>query len=790
VTEANHQLRAELESRIRFETLITDISARFISLPFGVVDTEIERALKQVLDYFEGDRCGIMEVQQDKRFVRVTHVCYAEGVEPVSKDINLADLFPWCYEKLIHGQPVIVERMADLPPEARQDQISWAAMATKSNLTIPLFGSQGIQFLFAIQSIRHERKWPGEFIPRLRLLGEIFINSLERRNADQALRESESRLNLAAESVGVGLWTLDTVTGIFWLTRKTRQLFGFPPEGEITFEQFLNVVHPEDHALIHQAVDRALHSKENSRVQYRIIFPDGGIRWIASSASIHADATQEMNGLMGVSVDITERILTEKVLLSTQVRLEAGADLTGIGCYEVDFEEPSSFVDARFGAICGIPSGRQVGLETVQYWMDHLHPDDRQKVLEERIRLHEGGIDRVDLEYRYLHPTAGLKWIHHLARVAARNAAGRMIRSYGVIQDITERKQMLEHIQASAEEWQTTFDAIRDLILVLDRDFRILHINKSTEAFFGHPREQLTGRHCYDPVLWGKMPFQDCPLRKAYDSKHHEEFEFFHSPKGIWFLVAADPMFDSEGNMIGAITIFKDITDRKRYEEELVDNRAVQHLFTRRLLTIQEEERRRLARELHDDFSQRLAVLAMELSTLEALPQPSGKTFESTLHSIRGQIIELSTDIHDISRQLHPSIIDDFGLGRAIQSECSGFTQRTGIRIHYQQIDLPRELNREISIVLFRITQEALRNIHKHARVDEAAVHLAVKDSHILLTIQDMGTGFDSENNQQSHGLGLFSMQERVQLVHGQLSIHSARGQGTEIKVVVPLKEE
>jgi PAS domain S-box-containing protein len=344
------------------------------------------------------------------------------------------------------------------------------------------------------------------------------------------------------------------------------------------------------------------------------------------------------------------------MLLSTQARLEAGADLTGLGCYEVDFEEPSSFVDARFGAICGVPSGRQEGLETLKFWMDHLHPDDCQKVLEERIRLHEGGVDWVDLEYRYLHPAAGLKWIHHLARVAARNSAGRMIRSYGVIQDITERKQMLERIQAAAEQWQATFDAIQDLVLVLDRDFRILHINKSSASFFGRPGDQLAGCYCYDSVLWGKMPLQDCPVRKAYASRHHEECEFHHAPKDVWFLVTADPVFDSDGNIVGAINIYKDITDRKRYEKELVDNRAVQNLFTRRLLSIQEEERCRLARELHDDFSQRLAVLAMELSVLENLQQ-SGKSVDSALHTIRDQIVKLSTDIHDISRSFIPRLL-------------------------------------------------------------------------------------------------------------------------------------
>ncbi len=161
MTEVNTQLRAELENRIRFETLITDISTRFISLPFGKVDTEIERALKQILDFFEGDRCGILEVQQDKRFVRVTHICYAEGIEPVSKDINLADLFPWCYEQLIHGQPVIVERMADLPSEARQDQISWVAMATQSNLTIPLSVRRAFSFCLPFNPFVMNANGPG-----------------------------------------------------------------------------------------------------------------------------------------------------------------------------------------------------------------------------------------------------------------------------------------------------------------------------------------------------------------------------------------------------------------------------------------------------------------------------------------------------------------------------------------------------------------------------------------------------------------------------------------------------
>ena len=164
------------------------------------------------------------------------------------------------------------------------------------------------------RSLRNERNWPEEFISRLNLLGEIFVNAIERRNADQALRESESRLNLAADSAGAGLWTLDVATGVFWLTDKTRELFGFPSDREITLDNFLNIVHPDDREQIRQAIDQTQHSKEKISVQYRIIRPDGSIRWIVSHGRIHSGDSEETNRLMGVSIDITERKRAEKQL--------------------------------------------------------------------------------------------------------------------------------------------------------------------------------------------------------------------------------------------------------------------------------------------------------------------------------------------------------------------------------------------------------------------------------------------------------------------------------------------
>lgn len=316
MSEISSQLRTEFENRIRFETLISDISAHFVRLPSSEVDGEIERALKQILDFFDVDRCGVLKVQADKEFARLTHVCYAEGVEPLLKDINMAQLFPWTYEMMTaKGLPARVGRMTELPPEAEQDRQSCLATDVKSFLCIPLFCVQGIRYLLAIQSVRDERIWPEEFIPRLTLLGEIFVNAMERRIKDQALSESQSRLNLAAESAGAGMWILDVDSRVFWVTEKAKELFGFLPDSEITVERFLEKVHPEDRDRIHQIVERSPQSKEEFNAEYRIICPDGNIRWMASRGRFRSGDSEEKNRLMGVTIDITERKRTDEEIL-------------------------------------------------------------------------------------------------------------------------------------------------------------------------------------------------------------------------------------------------------------------------------------------------------------------------------------------------------------------------------------------------------------------------------------------------------------------------------------------
>ncbi len=205
-----------------------------------------------------------------------------------------------------------------------------------------------------------------------------------------------------------------------------------------------------------------------------------------------------------------------------------------------------------------------------------------------------------------------------------------------------------------------------------------------------------------------------------------------------------------------------------------------------KLLLAQESERRRLAREMHDDLTQRLAVLAIDIGQMERKFQDLEDPVLEALRSIRERLVNLSGDVHAISRQLHPSILEDLGLVDAIKSECRTFTRREGIAVDYQAEDIPLRITQDVAISIYRIVQEGLRNVAKHADTKQLQISLTGKDDSIHLTIKDQGAGFDLKEAEKKQRLGLVSMQERVRLIQGNISIESQPGKGTVINVRAP----
>ena len=191
---------------------------------------------------------------------------------------------------------------------------------------------------------------------------------------------------------------------------------------------------------------------------------------------------------------------------------------------------------------------------------------------------------------------------------------------------------------------------------------------------------------------------------------------------------------------------------------------------------------------MHDDWTQRLAVLAIDAAKLETQLDPSSNAHRQ-LQEMRGELVRLSEDVHALSRHLHPSILDDLGLVNALRSECASVARREGVAVAYRSDDVTASLPKDVALCVYRIVQEALRNVIKHAGTEKARVSLIGSGRELILTVQDQGVGFDAAKARSQAGLGLSSMEERVRLIRGELSVVSEPGQGTTVTVRVPAIE-
>ncbi|MER3424210.1 MAG: hypothetical protein C4293_14310, partial [Nitrospiraceae bacterium] len=225
-----------------------------------------------------------------------------------------------------------------------------------------------------------------------------------------------------------------------------------------------------------------------------------------------------------------------------------------------------------------------------------------------------------------------------------------------------------------------------------------------------------------------------------------------------------------------------------KVNEALRSSREELRALTAQLLTVQEEERRRISCELHDDLNQKLAVLVMNVEAIERHLAPSREKSREQLRLLRNEVAELSDNVRRLAYQLHPSILDHLGPAIALQSQVEDFARREKIQATFTQRNLPESLPQDISTCLYRVAQEGLRNVAKHAQASRVIVRLLRCDHSLHLSIVDTGVGFDTKSNKNSPGLGFVSMQERVRLVQGKLSVRSSPGRGTHLFVRVPYR--
>jgi PAS domain-containing protein len=239
----------EMKARLRFEMLLSDLSAKFVNVAADEVDQVIEDAQRRVCECLDLDLSSLWQgLATPPHLLTLTH--YYRRVEgpPPPEQMDARDYFPWCLQQVMAGKVFAVSSIENVPPEASRDQESWRHFGIKTSVGFPLLVGGGPPFgvLSFNDMKKEERTWSEGLVKRLELVAQIFANSLARKRAEEALRESEARLCLAADSADAGLWEMDLETGRFWATDKARNLFGIPLDSALTLDTFLTFVHPDD----------------------------------------------------------------------------------------------------------------------------------------------------------------------------------------------------------------------------------------------------------------------------------------------------------------------------------------------------------------------------------------------------------------------------------------------------------------------------------------------------------------------------------------------------------------
>ncbi|MEP6787180.1 MAG: PAS domain S-box protein [Acidobacteriota bacterium] len=655
----------------------------------------------------------------------------------------------------------------------------------------------------------------------VQFIGGMAIDITDQMRAEEALRESEERLQLAQRAGNVAIFDWNIATGKTHMSENIGLLYGEMPQDTPPGEPFWNkYLHINDLGRVKRRLGKALRPGGNEfRDEFRIVGRDGSTRWIEAIARISRDASGAATRMYGVNMDITaRREAEEKVRLSeNQLKLVTNA-IPALISY-VDNTEHYRFVNQKFTEWFKMSTDEIIGKGPRDVFGARAY-----KVLKPHINAALSGQNfafETVLDYEKI----GRRYVH-VSYIADVGADGTVYGYYGLTQDLTDLKHSEDLLRSSEERLGLMMDSFTEYaIFSMDVDGRIDSWNKAAEVIFGYSHDEILGRSS-DILFTSEDIARGVPateLRTA-KKKGRSSYEGWHLKKdGIGFFASAEMMPLYVGDeLTGYAKIASDLTEKKRRSEELqrahdelelrvkertrelaASNSAlVQEMgerevaerqkidLLRRLVTSQEFERRRIARDLHDTLGQRLTALRLKIASLGEIS--TGHTeIAARVGRLQEIAQQLDSEVSFLAWELRPSALDDLGLRDAVGAFVDEWSRHYEISADFHSAGLANErLDRDAETHLYRITQEALNNIVKHAQANHVTVMLERRNDSVILVVEDDGKGFDpvekagSADSEKS--LGLIGMSERAALVGGEVEIESARGKGTTIYVRVP----
>jgi PAS domain S-box-containing protein len=354
----------------------------------------------------------------------------------------------------------------------------------------------------------------------------------------------------------------------------------------------------------------------------------------------------------------------------------------------------------------------------------------------------------------------------------------------GLLWQRATRRKAQAALKESEQRFRLVANTAPVMIWTTGTDKQCNYVNKPWLDFTGRTFEQELGSGWAEGIHSEDVVDSLRTYTEAFDKREQFEMQYRlrrHDGEYRWIFDIGVPRFIHDGSFAGYIGSCLDVTERKRAEEAL-------STIGRRLIEAHEEERTWIGRELHDDINQRLALLAVELDLWGK--EGSRSKFSEHLSSAQNRITEIAKDVQALSHRLHSSKLDYLGLTAAARSFCKELSDQAKVEVQFNHSAVPSVVPKEVSLCLFRVLQEALQNAIKYSGVRLFHVHLHGTPDGVELTVSDAGRGFDEQEEFSRQGLGLISMRERLQMVHGVLEVKTQPGAGTIIWARIPLQAE
>lgn len=605
----------------------------------------------------------------------------------------------------------------------------------------------------------------------------IGVDVTERRRGEERLRASEERFralfDAAEDLICLAEIRADGSVGNYIEVNEAFcRVMGFSAE-ELKTMTPVDTSAPAIRPAVPSIMEE-LGSRGRVRFESESITKDGA--HIMLDVIVHVIRFGGRAAMLAVARDITEQVRTREALRRSEERFREITETVREACWIYDMAQNRlTYLSPRSEQVSGLPNDTLIADPTA--WLAHVHPDDRDRAARSVADPREGR--ESEEEYRYIRPDGETRWVRS-RRYPVRDAAGRIVRVIGALEDITEQRTAQDALRRSEERFREIAENVGEAFWVAEpRMFEVTYMSPVIEAITGitsaewmrNPRVWLDRIHPDDREEVCRSINGSAAGRPTVD-----EYRLIRPDGQVrWVRAKRCPVHDGRGNLVRIVGVVDDITESKLLQEERARLAA-------ELLDVQEAERRRISEHLHDHVGQVLTLAQLELESLSARTARE----RTRISNARARLGEALASVRNLARSLRPPMLDTLGLRASLETLAEDFADSSGLAIEFRSPARLPEPAAASQTCLYRVLQEALSNIGRHAEARRVTVRLAKRAGMLVLRVADDGRGFDPRT--PVRGIGLAGMKERLRRAGGKLEIDSAPGKGTRLVASVALK--